>query len=242
MARVIDAAAASARPTPAYATTLCQVGSASPFRPRHQQIFFGKRSPGCRDPVRGGELGRCGAGRAEAILDGNRETAVALLLRVGELSRRIGGDPGRARERIFEYIEVFHNRRRRHSSLGMLTTIEYEWNKTTPQPRQPRVAARNATLHRTKGTACQQKRGNSDFGKGFEPGHAAPSSPSCADAGNPVKATERTPPATLPDEVPASIATRRLSGRPAPEVPRRRAGRLGSSRPLMIVTGVRDLR
>lgn len=27
---------------------------------------------------------------------------------------------------IFEYIEVFHNRRRRHSSLGMRTPIEYE--------------------------------------------------------------------------------------------------------------------
>jgi len=27
---------------------------------------------------------------------------------------------------IFEYIEVFHNRRRRHSSLGMLTPIEFE--------------------------------------------------------------------------------------------------------------------
>jgi putative transposase len=29
---------------------------------------------------------------------------------------------------IFEYIEVFHNRRRRHSSLGMLTPIEFELN------------------------------------------------------------------------------------------------------------------
>jgi putative transposase len=27
---------------------------------------------------------------------------------------------------IFEYLEVFHNRKRRHSSLGMLTPIEYE--------------------------------------------------------------------------------------------------------------------
>jgi putative transposase len=27
---------------------------------------------------------------------------------------------------IFEYLEVFHNRQRRHSSLGMLTPIEYE--------------------------------------------------------------------------------------------------------------------
>ena len=36
---------------------------------------------------------------------------------------------------IFEYIEVFHNRRRRHSSLAMLTPIEFELNKinTTTQ-------------------------------------------------------------------------------------------------------------
>ncbi|TDC86783.1 hypothetical protein E1285_22175 [Actinomadura sp. 7K507] len=27
---------------------------------------------------------------------------------------------------IFEYLEVFHNRRRRHSVLGMLSPIEYE--------------------------------------------------------------------------------------------------------------------
>jgi len=29
---------------------------------------------------------------------------------------------------IFEYIEVFHNRRRCQSSLGMLTPIEFELN------------------------------------------------------------------------------------------------------------------
>jgi transposase InsO family protein len=33
---------------------------------------------------------------------------------------------------IFEYIENFHNRRRRHSSLGMRTPIEYELLNTTP--------------------------------------------------------------------------------------------------------------
>ena len=27
---------------------------------------------------------------------------------------------------IFEHLEVFHNRRRRHSALGMLTPIEFE--------------------------------------------------------------------------------------------------------------------
>jgi transposase InsO family protein len=33
---------------------------------------------------------------------------------------------------ILEYIEVFHNRRRRHSALGMRTPIEYELLNTTP--------------------------------------------------------------------------------------------------------------
>jgi putative transposase len=27
---------------------------------------------------------------------------------------------------IFEYIEIFHNRKRRHSSLGYLPPLEYE--------------------------------------------------------------------------------------------------------------------
>lgn len=27
---------------------------------------------------------------------------------------------------IFEYLEIWHNRRRRHSQLGMLTPIEFE--------------------------------------------------------------------------------------------------------------------
>ncbi len=33
---------------------------------------------------------------------------------------------------IFEYIEVFHNRKRRHSSLGMRTPIEFEKMHTYP--------------------------------------------------------------------------------------------------------------
>ncbi|MGH7693276.1 MAG: IS3 family transposase, partial [Candidatus Dormibacteria bacterium] len=27
---------------------------------------------------------------------------------------------------LFEYLEIFHNRTRRHSSLGMLTPVDYE--------------------------------------------------------------------------------------------------------------------
>ena len=31
---------------------------------------------------------------------------------------------------IFEYIEIFHNRQRRHSALGWLTPIEFEKQTT----------------------------------------------------------------------------------------------------------------
>ena len=33
-----------------------------------------------------------------------------------------------AREAIFEYIEVFYNRRRRHSSIGYVSPVEFEMN------------------------------------------------------------------------------------------------------------------
>jgi putative transposase len=33
---------------------------------------------------------------------------------------------------IFEYLEVFHNRQRRHSSLGMLSPIQFETRQPTP--------------------------------------------------------------------------------------------------------------
>ena len=32
---------------------------------------------------------------------------------------------------IFEYLEIFHNRQRRHSALGWLTPVEYEKLHTT---------------------------------------------------------------------------------------------------------------
>jgi hypothetical protein len=33
---------------------------------------------------------------------------------------------------IFEYLEIFHNRQRRHSSLGMLSPIEFETANPPP--------------------------------------------------------------------------------------------------------------
>jgi len=35
---------------------------------------------------------------------------------------------------LFEYLEIFHNRRRRHSALGMLTPIEYELRVSAAEP------------------------------------------------------------------------------------------------------------
>ncbi|WP_274383558.1 integrase core domain-containing protein [Saccharothrix deserti] len=35
---------------------------------------------------------------------------------------------------LFEYLEMFHNRRRRHTALGMLTPIEYELRHTGIAP------------------------------------------------------------------------------------------------------------
>jgi putative transposase len=32
---------------------------------------------------------------------------------------------------IFEYLEIFHNRQRRHSALGWRTPVEYEQRHTT---------------------------------------------------------------------------------------------------------------
>ena len=35
---------------------------------------------------------------------------------------------------IFEYLEIFHNRQRRHSALGMLTPTEYELRHSKIRP------------------------------------------------------------------------------------------------------------
>ncbi|MEU2140058.1 IS3 family transposase [Nocardia rhamnosiphila] len=35
---------------------------------------------------------------------------------------------------IFEYLEISHNRQRRHSALGMRTPIEYEMMQPPVQP------------------------------------------------------------------------------------------------------------
>jgi putative transposase len=38
---------------------------------------------------------------------------------------------------LFEYLEIFHNRQRRHSSLGMLTPTELETRQATTATSTP---------------------------------------------------------------------------------------------------------
>lgn len=51
---------------------------------------------------------------------------------------------------LFEYFEIFHNRRRRHSALGMLTPIEYEKLHRHRHRHRVNPATR---LHQTRGTS-----------------------------------------------------------------------------------------
>jgi len=51
---------------------------------------------------------------------------------------------------IFDYLEIFHNRQRRHSALGMRTPIEFELLHPSAQP----VACNQVWRHHaTRGTS-----------------------------------------------------------------------------------------
>ena len=45
-----------------------------------------------------------------------------------------------ARLEVFEFIEVYYNRQRRHSTLGYLSPVEFE-QKAVAQPSDMRLAA-----------------------------------------------------------------------------------------------------
>jgi putative transposase len=59
---------------------------------------------------------------------------------------------GELRSEVFEYIEVFFNRRRRHSTLGMLSPADYE-NTTLMTDGTGLAASRLASTHKIKFTA-----------------------------------------------------------------------------------------
>ena len=75
-------------------------------------------------------------------------------MQVELLDRRIWRTRVELANAIFEYLEIFHNRQRRHSALGMLTPVEFETRHQTAT-----VARNPATrLHETQGRSeCPSK-------------------------------------------------------------------------------------
>ena len=61
-------------------------------------------------------------------------------------------DKNELRMESFEFIEVFYNRRRRHSTLGMLSPVDYE-NSTLSEPASHFAASRRIHIERMTITA-----------------------------------------------------------------------------------------
>ena len=63
---------------------------------------------------------------------------------------------------IFEYLEISHNRQRRHSSLGTLSPIEYELrhatNPTREQASRPRETRAHESHHESRGASHHSRR------------------------------------------------------------------------------------
>jgi transposase InsO family protein len=53
------------------------------------------------------------------------------------IRRRSWPDRAELRTEVFDYIETFYNRRRRHSALGMISPADYEQARTVQAPPIP---------------------------------------------------------------------------------------------------------
>ena len=67
------------------------------------------------------------------------------------IHRRTWPSKAELRTEVFDYIEVFYNRRRRHSTLGMLSPADYE-NSTLGAGGTGLAASRLASTHKIKFT------------------------------------------------------------------------------------------
>ncbi len=70
------------------------------------------------------------------------------------IHRRSWATRAQARRAVVEYIEVFFNRRRLHSSLGYLSPAEYEAQRSTTTRR---LRPHNQAVRRTGSTPVQQR-------------------------------------------------------------------------------------
>jgi putative transposase len=80
--------------------------------------------------------------KANAVLESFHAT-----IKKDLIHRRSWPTKAQARVAIFEYIEGFYNRRRRHSRLGMLSPVDYE-NRTLMTGRTSLAASRLAPTDR----------------------------------------------------------------------------------------------
>jgi putative transposase len=67
------------------------------------------------------------------------------------IHRRSWPTKAEARTAVFDYVEAFYNRRRRHSTLGMLSPVDFE-NSTLSQDVQGLAASRLASANKIKFT------------------------------------------------------------------------------------------
>ncbi len=71
------------------------------------------------------------------------------------VNRRSWPEKSELRSEIFDFIEVFYNRRRRHSTLGMRSPVDYE-NSTRSDPRTRLAATRLGASERMNITATAE--------------------------------------------------------------------------------------
>ena len=76
-------------------------------------------------------------------------------LKKDRIHRRAWPTKAEARTAVFEYVEVFYNRRRRHSRLRMLSPVDFE-NSTLSADGASLAASRLASIDRNSDTTTAQ--------------------------------------------------------------------------------------
>jgi hypothetical protein len=102
---------------------------------QYTSIEFGRR---CRDAGVRPSMGSVGDAYDNAMCESFFATLECELLAQSRFKTQ-----AEARHAIFEFVEGFYNRRRRHSSIGYLSPVDYEWRHPAtavdPDKHQPAV-------------------------------------------------------------------------------------------------------
>jgi putative transposase len=102
---------------------------------QYTSIEFGRR---CRDAGVRPSMGSVGDAYDNAMCESFFATLECELLAQSRFKTQ-----AEARHAIFEFVEGFYNRRRRHSSIGYISPVDYEWRypatAVDPDKHQPAV-------------------------------------------------------------------------------------------------------